>query len=87
MKQFLKVLLLVVLALIALKFLPLTFGLGCVLAVALIVLAALGVSIMAAATVVVLVLAALAAPIWIPVLLLFGLIAIIRKANRRAAGT
>ncbi len=85
MKTFLKVLLLVIVALIAIKLLPLTIGLGFVLGLLLVGLAAVGVSLVAGVSVVALALAAVLAPIWVPILLLVGLIALIRRATRRSA--
>lgn len=84
-KTFLKVLLLVIVALIAIKLLPLTIGLGFVLGLLLVGLAAVGVSLVAGVSVVALALAAVLAPIWVPILLLVGLIALIRRATRRSA--
>jgi hypothetical protein len=83
MTTFLKVLLLVVLALILVKFLPWMFGLGCLLAAALVGLVAFGLSALVTLLGGVLVLAALLSPIWLPLLLIFGLIVLIRRLVRR----
>ena len=83
MKTFLKVVLLLIVALIALKLLPLTFALGCLLAAGLLGLIALGVSTIAAVLGAGIVLAAVLAPIWVPVLLIVGIIALIKRSNGR----
>lgn len=85
MKTFLKVLLLVLVALIAIKLLPLTIGLGFVFGLLLVGLLAAGLSLLGGVAVLALVLAAVLAPIWIPVLLLVGLVALIKRCTRRAA--
>lgn len=84
MKTFLKVLLLVVLAVVAIKFLPLTLALGFMAGLALVGLLAAGLSLLAGIGVLALVLLAVLAPIWIPVLLVVGLIAAVRKLTRRS---
>ena len=86
MKSFLKIVALVVIALICVKLLPLTFALGCALALAVLGLVGLGVSAVAAFSLAVLVLAAVLAPIWIPLLLLVGLIALVRRCFRGKSG-
>lgn len=83
MKTFLKVLLLVIIALIAIKLLPLTIGLGFAAGLLLVGLVVAGLSLIAGVAVLALVLGAVLAPVWIPVLLLVGLIALIRRATRR----
>ena len=85
MKTFLKAVLLVVLAVVALKMLPLTFAIGCVMAGALVVLLALGASFVAVTFVALLLLAALLSPIWLPVLALLGLITLFRKSKSSPA--
>lgn len=84
MKTFLKVTLLVILALIAIKLLPLTIGLGFAAGLALVGLLAAGLSFVAGLALVVLLLAAVLAPVWIPLLLLIGFIALIRRATRKS---
>jgi hypothetical protein len=74
----------VVLALILLKFLPWMSALGCLLAAALVGLVAFGLSALVTLLGGVLVLAALLSPIWLPLLLIFGLIALIRRLVRRS---
>lgn len=83
MKTFLKVLLLVVVALVAIKLLPLTIGLGFVAGLLLVGLMAAGLSLLAGIAVLAVVLGAVLAPIWIPVLLIVGLVALIRRATRK----
>ncbi len=82
MKTFLKVVLLVIAAVVAVKLLPLTFAIGVVLGLGVVALAVVGVSVLAGLAALVVVLAAVLAPIWIPVLALVGLIALIRRSNR-----
>jgi hypothetical protein len=82
-KTFLKVVLLLIVAVIAVKLLPLTIGLGFVLGLAFVVLAAVGVSVVALIFGLALVLTAVLSPVWIPLLALIGLIALIRRAGRR----
>jgi hypothetical protein len=83
MKTFLKVVLLVLVALAAIKLLPLTIGLGFATGLVLVGLIAMGFSLLAVVALLVLVAGAVLAPVWIPVLLLVGLIALIRKATRK----
>lgn len=83
MKTFLKVLLLVVVALVAIKLLPLTIGLGFATGLLLVGLVMAGLSLLAGLAVVALVLGALLAPVWIPALLLVGFIALMRRLVRR----
>jgi hypothetical protein len=78
-KAFLKVVLLVLVALLALKLLPLAFGLGCILAAALLGLLALGASVIAALFAGVVMVAAVLAPIWVPVLIVVGLVALLKR--------
>lgn len=85
MNNVLKVILLLLAAVVAIKLLPLTFGIGCVLAAALLAMLALGASFIGVALVAVLFLAAVLSPIWIPVLILVGVIALIRRASRKTA--
>lgn len=85
MKTFLKVVLLLIAAVVAVKLLPLTLGLGILLGVALVALAAVGVSALALILGLGVVLVAVLSPIWIPVLAIFGLIALIKRSSRRSA--
>jgi len=86
MKGFLKILLLVVLAVIAVKLLPLTFAVGCVLALGVLALTVVGVSLIAAVITVVIALLVALSPILIPVLAIVGLVALLKKSNDRPAG-
>ncbi|MDP3072099.1 MAG: hypothetical protein Q8N18_17535 [Opitutaceae bacterium] len=74
MKSFLKIFLLVCLALVALKLLPLTLALGCILAILLAGLVALGMG-----------LTVVLAPLWVPVLVVTGIVSLIVRAGRRTA--
>ena len=85
MKTFLKVVLLVIAAVIALKLLPLTFALGCLLALSLVGLAVLGVSVIALLLGLTVVLAAVLSPIWVPVLVVIGLIALLKRDGAKPA--
>lgn len=84
MKQFLKIGLLVILALIAVKLLPLTFGLGFVLAGAMVALLALVASAVATLFAAMVGLAAVLAPLWIPILIVVGVIALIKRCTRNS---
>jgi len=79
MRTFLKITLLVIVALVALKFLPLTLALGCVLALVVAGLAVVGVSILAALLVALLLAAVVLAPVWLPVLAVLLLISLARR--------
>lgn len=82
MKTFLSALLLVLLAVVALKLLPLVFGLACALgALATLVLLA-GASAAAVVIAVALVGAAVLSPLWIPVLAVVGIVALVRHRRR-----
>ena len=82
MKSFIKFLLIVIIAVIAVKLLPLTFALGCILALALLGMAAFGLSAMAILLAVAITLAAILSPVWIPLLLIVGLIALIKRSGK-----
>jgi len=82
MNGFLKLLLIVLCALLAVKFLPEMFAFGCLLAGLLLGLAAVGLPLLAAACVAILAFVVLLAPIWLPVLLIVGLVALIRRLSR-----
>ena len=86
MKAFLKVVLLVIAAIIAVKLLPLTFALGCALAAGLLGLIVLGVSAFFAILIAAIVVVAVLSPIWIPILALTGLIALIKGDTRKSRG-
>ena len=86
MKSFLKVVLLVIVAVIAVKLVPLTFALGCVLAAGVLGLIAVGASAIAALAGAVITLVAVLSPIWVPALAIVGLIALIKRCTRRNGG-
>jgi hypothetical protein len=86
MKAFLKIALLVVLAVVAVKLLPLTFALGCVLALAVLALMAVGVSLIGALLAAVVVVVVASSPIWVPVLAIVGLVALCKRDNGGRAG-
>jgi len=79
MKLFLKILLVAALLFVAIKLSPLIFvmTLGALLAAT--VLGAAGLSLLAVFLVVLMVLAAALAPIWLPILVIMGLISLFRK--------
>ena len=85
MKTFLKVLLIAVAVLVCLKLLPLALGLVCVLLGVLGGLALLGVSFAVLVSIAALVAAAVLAPIWVPVLLVCGLVALCRRSGSMKA--
>ena len=82
MKSFIKFLLIVIIAVLAVKLLPLTFALGCILAVAVLGMFALGLSAMAILLVVAIALAAILSPVWIPLFLIVGLVALIKRSGK-----
>ena len=84
MKTFLKVVLLVIVALVALKLLPMIFAFGCLLAAAIVAVLALGGSAIATLFGAMIALAVVLAPIWVPVLALVGLIALIKRGTRNS---
>ena len=86
MKNFLKIVLLVILAIVAVKFLPLIFAFGWLLGGALVGLIALAASAIAALVGSVFVLAAVLSPIWIPLLALIGIILLVKRSNRKTMG-
>ncbi len=85
MKTFLKVLCLVVIAVIAIKLLPATIGLAFLVGAALVALVAAGVSVLAGVALAGVVLAAVLSPVWLPVALLVGFIALVRRVMRKPA--
>ena len=74
MKTFLKIFLLVLLALVALKLLPLTLALGCVMAIVLAGLVMLGLGV-----------AVVLSPLWVPALVITGIVSLIVRTGKRAA--
>jgi len=85
MNAFMKFVLLVLCAVLAVKFLPEMFAFGCLLAATLLGLAVLGLPLLAAACAALLALVVLLAPLWLPVLLIVGLVALIRRLSRGSA--
>jgi hypothetical protein len=86
MKTFFKVVLLVLVAVIVVKCLPLLVAAGFALAGAVLGFIALAASSIAALMGSALVLAVLLSPIWIPLLALVGLIALIKRSGRKNGG-
>jgi len=85
MNTFLKILLVVALSILALKFLPVIFVgafVGLILAA---ILGALGLSLVALLLVVGIALALALSPIWIPVLIVMGAISLFKKLGSRPA--
>jgi hypothetical protein len=74
MKTFLKIFLLMLLALVALKLLPLTLALGCIMAIVLAGLVMLGLGV-----------AVVLSPLWVPALVIAGLVSLIVRTGRRPA--
>lgn len=70
-KTFLKIFLLVLLALVALKLLPLTLALGCIMAIVLAGLVMLGLGV-----------AVVLSPLWVPALVIAGLVSLIVRTGR-----
>ena len=82
MNAFLKLLLLVLGAVLAVKFLPEMFAFGCLLATTLLGLAVLGLPLLAALGAALMALVVLLAPLWVPVLLIVGIVALVRRGAR-----
>lgn len=83
MNTFLKAVLLILVAVLAVKFLPAIVALGFMLALSVVALGAVGVSLLAAVALAVTVLVAVLAPLWVPVLMIVGVIVLIRRSSRR----
>lgn len=81
MKTFLKVLLIVVAVIVAVKLLPIAFIAGCVAAGLLAALAVLGVSLAALLVCAALGVAAVLSPIWVPVLAIIGIVSLCRRSG------
>lgn len=86
MNTFLKVVLLVLAAVIAVKLLPFVFGLGCLLAGLLLGGLAFGISAVAAFLACMIAIVAVLAPIWLPILALVGLIVLIKRGGTQKNG-
>ena len=82
MNTFLKILLLAALLLVAIKFSPVIFLGSIVGLVVAVLLGAVGITLVMALLAVVLALAVALSPIWIPVLVVLGLISLFRKSER-----
>ena len=82
MNSFLKIVLLVILAIVAVKLLPLTLGLVCLLGSVLFGLIGLGVSAIAILLGALLVFAVLLSPIWVPILLIVLIVALVKRDQR-----
>lgn len=85
MKTFLKVLLILIGVVVAIKLLPVALAVMCVIAAGAALVALIGVSLAAGLLCAGLVLALLLSPIWLPVLALVGLIALIKKLSAKPA--
>ncbi len=85
MNTFLKILLLVVVAILAVKMLPLTLALGFMLGLALVVMLVLGLSAVTILLGLGVLFGALLSPIWLPILALVGAVALARRLSRNAA--
>jgi hypothetical protein len=83
MKTFLKILLVAVLLVVAIKLSPMVFVAALIGLLAAAVLGVVGLSLVAALLAVVIALAAALAPIWIPVLLIMGAISLFKKLDHR----
>ena len=81
MKTFLKVLLLAVLLIVAIKLSPVIFVGALVGLIAAVALGAIGLSLVAALLAVALALAVALSPVWIPVLIVLGLISLFKKSG------
>jgi hypothetical protein len=96
MKTFLKVLLILIAAVLVIKLLPVLLVIGgagigglllagCLLIAAVGVLGAVGLSVAAAVMVVALVLGVALSPIWVPIAVVVGIIALMKRASGRTA--
>ncbi len=83
MKTFLKILLVAVLLIVAIKISPLMFVAALIGLLAAAVLGAVGLSLVAALVAIAIALVAALAPIWIPVLLIMGAISLCKRFNHR----
>jgi len=86
MNAFLKFLLVLLCVVLAVKFLPEMFAFGCTLAALLLGLAAVGLPFVAAACFALVAVSVLLAPLWVPVLLIVGFVALVRRLSRRSDG-
>ena len=81
MKTVLKVILIVALLLIAIKLSPIIFVAALAGLLVATILGALGLSLLAAFAAIVIALAVALSPIWIPILVIVGVISLIKRAN------
>ena len=87
MKTFLKVMLILVGVVVAVKLLPFTFAMLCAIAGVLGMFALLGLGAVAIIAATALALAVLFAPLWVPALVIVGIIWLIKKLNAKPAVT
>lgn len=85
MKTFLKISLIVVLSLIAIKFSPVLFVGAVIGLIAAVVLGAVGFSLVLALLAIAIALAMALSPIWIPVLIVMGAISLFKKIGHQTA--
>ncbi len=85
MNTFLKAVLLILVVVLAVKFLPAIFALGCMLGLSVVALGAVGVSLLAAGAFAASVFVAVLAPLWVPVLIVVGVVVLIRRNSDRPA--
>lgn len=85
MKTFLKILLIALAVVVAIKLLPVTLLAGCVLAGMALLVLAIGVSAAAGLFCVAVIMAAALSPVWLPVLAVIGLIRLCRRPKAVAA--
>jgi hypothetical protein len=84
-KTFLKIALIVLAALLAIKLLPLTLAAGFFLAAVALLILVVGASAAAVLFCVAVILAAALSPIWLPVLAVIGLVSLIRRSRGPAS--
>ena len=85
MKTFLKIMLIVALAIIALKLSPVLFGGALIGLIAAVALGAVGFSLMVALLAIALGAAIALSPIWIPVLIIMGVISLFKRLGDKPA--
>jgi len=85
MNTFLKAVLLILVAILAVKFLPAILALGFMLGLSVVALGAVGVSLLAAVVFAATVFGAVLSPLWVPGLIVVGVIVLLRRSSRRPA--
>lgn len=85
MNTFLKVLVVAVAVIVAIKLLPITLLVGCIIGGAALVMTVVGLSAVAIIVAVALALLAALSPVWLPVLAIVGIIALVRRSSRKPA--